>query len=124
MQETVTTSVGSALSTAFFGYVLTIVVSMAAAGLIWVVAKALEAGQKKAKLKAQSAVVSVSVAAEPEPVDETAQHAVVIAAAVFAHIGAHRLIHIGEAAPSVGWRTTGRAIHQTSHMPRRSADKG
>lgn len=124
MQETVTTSFGSALSTAFFGYVLTIVVSLAAAVLIWGVVKTLERMQSKSKAKAAPSAVSISVAPEPEPIDESAQHAAVIAAAVYAHLGAHRLVHIGEAAPSIGWRSTGRSIHQTSHMPRRSADKG
>lgn len=122
MQEAVTTTVGSALSTAFFGYVMTIVVSLAAAVLIWGIVKTLERMQGRGKAAAASAAVSISVAAEPEPADETAQHAAVIAAAVYAHLGAHRLVHIAEAASSVGWRTTGRAIHQTSHSPRRSAD--
>ncbi|HSO41361.1 MAG TPA: hypothetical protein VLR47_00710, partial [Rhodospirillales bacterium] len=59
--------------------------------------------------------VSVSVS---EARDESAAHVAAVAAAVYAVIGAHRLVRIGEAERSPVWSTLGRTRHQTSHTPR------
>ncbi|MCW5698328.1 MAG: hypothetical protein KIT00_00625 [Rhodospirillales bacterium] len=128
MEGTAAVTVGDSIVTSFFSYALTIVVSLAAAVLIWAVVQVLEAMQAKIKAKAAAAApaaaVSVAVAAQPEPVDETAKHVAAIAAAVYTAIGAHRLIYIGEVDQGVGWKTTGRAIHQTARMIKRSPQKG
>lgn len=105
---------------ALMGYGLTIVVAMAAAGLIWLIVYTLEAVQKKKQAAAPPTSVSVAVAPEPEKVDETAGHVAAVAAAVYATLGAARLVYIGEGVHSPAWTSTGRTIHQTSHMPKRA----
>ena len=59
--------------------------------------------------------VSVSVT---EARDETAAHVAAVAAAVYAVIGSHRLVRIGEPGRSPIWSSLGRTQHQTSHTPR------
>jgi hypothetical protein len=103
-----------------FAYGLTIVVAMTAAGLIWLIVYTLEAMQKKRQVAAAATTVQVAVTPEPEKVDETAQHVAAVAAAVYATLGAARLVYIGETTPGGTWTSTGRTIQQTSHMPRRS----
>lgn len=124
METSQTVTVLDSLVTAAWGYGLTILVALAAAGLIWAIVVALEAFQKRQEKTAEPAAVSIAVEPEPEAVDETARHVAAIAAAVYATIGAVRLVHIGEAAPSPTWKAAGRTIHQTSHLPRRSPNKG
>lgn len=114
-------SVLDSLVVALVGYGLTIVVALAAAGFIWLVVRVLERLQKKAK--PAPAAVSIAVVAEPEPQDDTAQHVAAIAAAIYATIGAHRLVYIGEAGSQPTWRTTGRVLHHSSHMPKRSPNR-
>jgi uncharacterized BrkB/YihY/UPF0761 family membrane protein len=103
------------------GYGLTIVVALAAAGFIWLVVAVLE--RMKKKPQAAPAVVSVAVVPEATAQDETARHVAAIAAAVYAALGAHRLVYIGEAAGQPAWRTTGRVLHHSSHMPKRSPQR-
>jgi hypothetical protein len=105
---------------ALMGYGLTIVVAMAAAGVIWLIVFTLETLQKKKQVAAAPTAVQVAVAPEPEKVDETARHVAAVAAAVYATLGAARLVYIGEGAHSPTWTSTGRTIHQTSHMPKRA----
>jgi len=105
---------------ALMGYGLTIVVAMAAAGLIWLIVFTLESLHKKKQVAAAPTAVQVAVAPEPEKVDETARHVAAVAAAVYATLGAARLVYIGEGAHSPAWTSTGRTIHQTSHMPKRA----
>jgi hypothetical protein len=105
---------------ALMGYGLTIVVAMAAAGVIWLIVFTLETLQKKKQVAAAPTAVQVAVAPEPEKVDETARHVAAVAAAVYATLGAARLVYIGEGAHSPAWTSTGRTIHQTSHMPKRA----
>jgi hypothetical protein len=116
-------SVGEGLRQALFGYGATMIVSALSAGLIWAVVYVLDHLHKRRTAAADAMPVQVKVAPVPPPVDESARIAAVIGAAVYAVLGAHRLVYIGEGRPNVGWSTTGRAIHQTSHMPRR-APKG
>ena len=114
--------VGEALSQALIGYGLTITVALLTACVIWGVVTTLESMQKKRKAAAvpAPAAVSVSVEPQPEPEDDTARHVAAIAAAVYTAIGAHRLVYIGEARPGAAWASTGRVLHQTSHLPKRS----
>ncbi len=112
--------VGDAFWTALLSYGLTIVVAMIAAGLIWAIVVILEKIQKKQK--AVATAVSVAVAPEPEQPDETAQQVAAVAAAVYATLGAARLVYIGEAPGRSAWTTAGRTIHQTSHMPKRKPE--
>lgn len=111
---------------ALIGYGLMIVVSIAAALLIRGIVIGLQGMQKaqqaKAAAAAPPAAVQVSVAPD-EAADDTARHVAAIAAAVYAVVGAHRLVYIGESPTSLGWTTTGRAIHQTSHSPKRSPQR-
>lgn len=50
--------------------------------------------------------------------DKNAEHAVVIAAAIYAMLGARRIVHIGEARPAAGWTAEFRARLHASHAPR------
>ena len=67
--------------------------------------------------KLQGTPVSVSVMPER---DQYAEHAAVIGAAVFAMLGAHRLVRIGEAPGrgAAGWTAQIRSRLHTSHAPR------
>ncbi len=114
-------TVGESVWQALFGYGLTLVVAALAAGMIWAVVYVLEHlhHRREAALKAATPV-QISVAPEPPPVDETAHHVAAVAAAVYAVLGASRLIYIGETARGSAWTTTGRVVQQTSHMPKRA----
>ena len=114
-------SVLDGLVVGLVGYGLTIVVALGAAGFIWLIVQALEKLQKKEK--ATPAAVSIAVVADPQPQDDTARHVAAIAAAIYATIGAHRLVYIGEAGTQPTWRTSGRVLHHSSHMPKRSPNR-
>ena len=102
------------LQTSIFAYVLMGVVSMLAAVMVQGMVVVLRhAGRKKAEATATPVSISVAPA-----VDETAAHVAAVAAAVYTVLGAHRLVHIGEAAPGAAWTATGRLAHHASHMPR------
>lgn len=112
------------LTTGLIGYGLMIVVALASAVLIRVIVMSLQGMQKaqaaKAAAAAPPAPVSVAVAPPESAAEENARHAAVIAAAVYTMVGAHRLVYVGEAGLSPTWRTTGRAIHQTSRISKRA----
>ncbi|TVR82594.1 MAG: hypothetical protein EA405_06500 [Rhodospirillales bacterium] len=112
------------LTTGLIGYGLMIVVALASAVLIRVIVVALHGMQKAQQTKLAAAgpptAVSVAVAPPASAAEEQARHAAVIAAAVYAMIGAHRLVYVSEAETSPTWRTTGRAIHQTSRISKRA----
>ena len=120
MDVTVTDSISQAL----FGYGLTIVVAVLTAGMIWAVVQILEHlhHRREAAAKAAKAAtpVQVSVAPDQSAVDETARHVAAVAAAVYAVLGAHRLVYIGDAVRAHTWSATGRTIHHFSHAPKRS----
>lgn len=102
------------IQTSIFAYLLMAVVAMMAAVMVRGIVIVLQrAGQKHQP----ATPVSISVA---PAVDETAAHVAAVAAAVFATLGAHRLVHIGEAARTPTWATAGRAAHHLSHAPRRT----
>jgi hypothetical protein len=108
------------IGTALFAYALMAAVAVAAAFLIRGIVMVLEAIQKKGQ--PAPAAVQVAVAEAPPPIDSTAHHVAAIAAAVFAAVGAHRLVYIGEVGRTPAWSTTGRVIHHTSHQPKRSPE--
>jgi hypothetical protein len=105
---------GGSVQTSIFAYVLMAIVAMLAAVMVRGIVILLQrAGQKRQP----ATPVSISVA---PAVDETAAHVAAVAAAVYAVLGAHRLVRIGEAAPAPTWTTAGRAAHHLSHAPRRT----
>lgn len=109
--------VESVVKLSLFSYGLMVVIAVLAAVLIRGIVVALASTKKKAAPAAAATPVSISV--EPE-VDETAAHVAAIAAAVYAVLGAHRLVHIHEVPRGPGWTATGRLAHHGSHLPRHS----
>ena len=106
---------GGSVQTSLFAYGLMAIVSMLAAVMVQGIVVVLQKTQKKAE--AAPTAVSISVA---PAVDEAAAHVAAVAAAVYAVLGAHRLVHIGDAGRAPAWAAYGRTTHHTSHAPRRS----
>jgi hypothetical protein len=105
--------VGSTISLALFSFGMMVVI----AGLASVLIRGIVIVLASSKRTAQPTPVSIAVA---PAVDETAAHVAAIAAAVYAVVGPHRLVHIGEVPRGPGWTTTGRLAHHVSHTPRRT----
>jgi hypothetical protein len=118
MDETVTMGVGAGLAQGLVGYLITIVVALATAGMIALVVKGLGAMRKTTPAPAP---VAGTVVAVSQTVDdaEIARRVAVVAAAVATVAGNTRIVHIGEAALPGVWRTTGRELLHRSHIPRR-----
>ena len=106
---------GSVIRMAGFAFGMMAVIALLCAVLIRAIVVILERVQGARARAAAPTPVSVSVT---EARDETAAHVAAVAAAVYAVIGAHRLVRIGEAPRSPLWSTLGRSRHQTSHTPR------
>lgn len=110
-----------------FAYGLTIVVAVLTAGMIWLVVRILDHLHHRREAAAKAAkpvsAVQVSVAPDQAALDETAHHVAAVAAAVYAVLGAHRLVYIGDAVGAHTWSATGRTIHHFSHSPKRSSEK-
>lgn len=107
---------GNVFYYALFAFVLMGIVSMLCAVLIRGIVLALAAGKARHTAKAAAAtpvVVSVTPAR-----DESKEVAAAIAAAVYAVLGAHRLVYLGEARPTFSWTSELRARLHTSHAPR------
>ena len=106
------------LSLQMFG--LVIVVSMLVAAMIRVIVHTLSAMQKKRQPTAPAAPApAVPAAAEPDPAE---YDIAVIAAAVYATVGAHRILHIEDrrgASWTVGGRLAHHGSHAVPHRPRR-----
>ena len=116
--------IGEVITLSGFAYLLTVAVALLAAVMIRGIVLALEGAKKSRERKVPAVTpVQVSVAPEPAQLEDTTAHVAAIAAAIYAVVGAHRLIYIGEARPSYGWTTTGRAFHQPSHSPKRSPQR-
>jgi len=99
---------GDVVVKALWVYGLTIVVSLAVAVVIKLIVVILNAIERRS-----------AVPAEPAPIVEPAQdvvadHVAAIAAAVYATIGAHRIVRIEEHRHSE-WAVEGRAAHHASH---------
>jgi hypothetical protein len=97
-------------------YLLGILISFLVALLIRGVVNTLSAVKKKPAVPAAAPVV-------PAPVDFLKADIPAIAAAVYAVLGAHRIVHIESRGHGVGWTAEGRLAHHTSHnivrQPRR-----
>jgi hypothetical protein len=105
------------VQTSIFAYGLMAVVAMLAAVMVQGIVMVLERMQHRRKSEVAPTPVSILVA---PAVDETAAHVAAVAAAVYAVLGAHRLVHIGDAVRTPMWTTAGRAAHHLSHAPRRT----
>lgn len=104
-----------ALGKALLAYGLMICIAIGAAFFVRGVVFVLAAGQKQKVKPAGPTPVVVSVTPAR---NENAEIAAAIAAAVFAVLGAHRLVYIGEAKPTFGWTGEIRSRLHTSHAPR------
>lgn len=104
----------STISLAFFAYGLMVVIAALAAFLIRGIVVALARAGKKPQPVATPVSISVAPAR-----DDTAEHVAAVAAAVYAVLGAHRLVRIAEVSRSPAWWSAGRAAHHGSHTPRR-----
>lgn len=115
MEDTVAIGVGTGLAQGLAGYLITIIVALATAGMIALVVKGLGA------VRAKPAVVAATPVAATAAPDESeiARRVAVVAAAVATVAGQTRIVHIGEAALPGMWRTTGRELHHRSHVTRR-----
>lgn len=100
-------------------YGLAIVISFAVALLIKIVVVVLSIPQRRQRAAAEAAAPAPRAAPAPV-VDPAADDIAAIAAAVYAMMGAHRIVRIQEGA-DVGraWTAEGRLVHQTSHQPLR-----
>jgi hypothetical protein len=103
------------IQTSIFAYLLMAVVAMLAAVMV----RGIVAILARTQTKKEAAPTSVSISVAPAR-DETAAHVAAVAAAVYAVLGAHRLVHIGEVPRGPGWTMTGRTAIHTSHLPRRT----
>ena len=90
-------------------YGLAIIVSLAVAVVIKVIVVALNMLERKPAAPAQP------IAVPPAPFAVEADHIAVIAAAVHAMTGAHRVVHIEAAPHHSGWAAEGRQVHHASH---------
>jgi hypothetical protein len=107
-------SLNLAINEAVFSYCLMAVIAGIAALLIRGIVIGLAAiGKKAAVAKPTPVIVSVTPAR-----DESKEVAAAIAAAVYATLGAHRLVYIGEAQRGVGWTGEIRSRLHTAHRPR------
>jgi flagellar basal body-associated protein FliL len=104
-------------------YLIVIVVSMLVAAVIRGVVMVLsrQAEQDAAKALAKAPVKPVIAAPQPTLVSGVPQeHLAVIAAAVAAMMGAHRIVRIQTPDRGFGWTSEARTTHHTSHLPRAS----
>lgn len=94
-------------------YGLAIVVSL----LIAVVIKVIVVLLGRVERQPASAPAAAAVPAPPAQLafDVAADHLVVIAAAAYAMIGSHRIVHIDETRRRTGWLAEGRQAHHASH---------
>jgi hypothetical protein len=98
--------------TTLWMYGLAIAVSMGVAVIIKLIVLALGTLEKKPAL-APAASARPAVAAEIAGVP--AEHVAAIAAAIYAIIGEHRILHIQDAHRHDGWTAEGRLAHHHSH---------
>ncbi len=100
-------------------YGLMICVAVLAAVLIRLIVITLEwVHRQQAARKAKAAPAPVAAAAPPPAAavpDMSADDLAAISAAVYAIVGAHRLVRVELPAYGAGWRAAGRIMHHTSH---------
>lgn len=107
-----------ALQGAVFAYFLLIVIAAIVAVVIRGIVIALASVQERAKIKAKAGAPTPVVVSVTPMRNENAEIAAAIGAAVFTVLGAHRLVYIGEARPTVSWTGEIRSRLHTSHTPR------
>jgi hypothetical protein len=96
-------------------YGLVIIISMLVAALIRGIVITLSKLQKKQAAPAARAPAAATPAVAPDP----AQHDIaVIAAALYAMVGAHRIVRVQDRR-GAGWTAEGRFAHHTSHAIQR-----
>lgn len=118
-------SLGAVVSTSLFAYGLMAVIAFATAGFIAALVAGLAAVGRRAErpvAAVETAAPAVVPAAAPPPTGAVAAGidpsvVVVIAAAVHAMVGAHRIIWIGETPAMGGWTGEVRQRHHGSHHP-------
>lgn len=103
------------VSVMLFVYGLAIVVAMGGAVLIKLVVGALAWSDRGQPAAAQPATPAPPAAIAPGAIP--AHHLVAIAAAAYAMVGPHRVLHIGHTASGRGWSSEGRMAQHTSHLP-------
>lgn len=112
--------VGIAIAKSLFSFGLMAVIAMAAAGMIHVLVAGLAA------LSRRDAARTAPIPAPPPPAvtpppgtpgDLDPAVVAAISAAVYAVIGAHRIVYIGETQPGTGWTAETRLRHHGSHAP-------
>lgn len=106
-----------AIGDMFVIYGIVIIISMLVAvvirGIVWVLSR--QAVQEAAKAPPKPAS-----AAQPAIAGIPQEHLAVIAAAVAAMMGAHRIVRIDAPGRGYSWTAEARSVHHTSHAPRAS----
>ena len=105
-------AVSGALAQAAFAYVLMAVIAVICAVIIRLIVILLARTQQPAMVVAPPLTVSAKPA-----VDKSAMTAAVIAAAVHAFMGAHRIISLTESTDQSTWAHEARARHHILHAP-------
>ncbi len=105
-------------------YGLAAAVSLAVAALVKLVVVVLTrprrvAGAAPVVVASRSAAVGAAPAHDDDDAPP-AEHVAAIGAAVYAAIGAHRILHIEDAARDRSWTAGGREAHHRSHSPIKS----
>jgi hypothetical protein len=91
---------------AFQVYGLAILISMLVAVMIRVVVASLSVAKRRPAAVAPRAEAQVDIAGD---------HIAAIAAAIYAVLGAHRIVHIEDRGRGFAWTAEGRAAHHASH---------
>ncbi len=109
-----------AIGDMFVIYGIVIVISMLVAAVIRgiVIVLSRQAEKEAAKAPAKPAPVARPAAVAVGGVPQ--EHLAVIAAAVAAMMGAHRIVRIETPDRGFGWTAEARTVHHTSHTPRAS----
>jgi hypothetical protein len=113
-REEIAMSLGEVVVLSVFAYVLMAVIAMLAAVMVRGIVVLLQSVQQR--VQAAAAPMPAPIAVVPAR-DEDALHAAAISAAVYAMVGPHRIIHVGEAArsPASAWLGEVRTAHHSSH---------
>ena len=90
-------------------YALAIVISMAVAVMIKLIVLVVSMG------RSETAETAVPQARPERAAGPPAEHVAAIAAAVYAYLGAHRIVHIEERSRHRAWTAEGRTAHHVSH---------
>jgi succinate dehydrogenase hydrophobic anchor subunit len=107
-------TVSAVVAQGAFAYMLMAVIAVICAVIIRLIVILLARTQQPAIVVAPPLAVSAKPA-----VDESAMTAAVIAAAVHAFMGAHRIISLTESSDQSAWAHEARARHHVSHAPHR-----